>query len=47
MPLLPFSLWQQREVTYMNELHEFLLAVAASIVGYYVCKWLDSRRKGR
>lgn len=31
----------------MNFLHTFLLSVAASIVGYYVCKWLDGQCKGQ
>lgn len=31
----------------MNILHTFLLSVVASIVGYYVCKWLDEQRKGK
>jgi hypothetical protein len=44
---LPFSLWQQREVSEMNNLDNFLLAVIAGIVSYYVCKWLDGWRKGR
>ena len=26
----------------VREILEFILAVAASIVGYFICKWLDS-----
>jgi hypothetical protein len=44
---LPFSLWQQREVSELNDLVNFLLAVIAGIVSYYVCKWLDGQSKGR
>lgn len=29
----------------MTILTTFLLSVAASIVGYYVCKWLDEHDK--
>jgi hypothetical protein len=45
--VLPFSLWQQREVSRLNDLTDFLLAVIAGIVSNYVCKWLDGWRKGR
>jgi hypothetical protein len=31
----------------MRSFQDFLLAVAAGIVGNYICKWLDSWRKGR
>lgn len=31
----------------MELLYNFLLAVGASVVGYYVCKWLDGQRKGK
>jgi hypothetical protein len=37
----------REEVGNLADLINFLLAVAASIVGHYVCKWLDSRRKGK
>jgi hypothetical protein len=47
MTALPFSLWQQREVSNLANLMNFLLAVIASIVGYYVCKWLDGPSKGK
>ncbi len=30
----------------MTMLYEFLSAVAASVVGCYICKWLDRRHKG-
>ncbi len=46
MLLLPFSLWQQGEVTYMAHLVNFFLSVVASVVGYYICKWLDRHTKG-
>ena len=31
----------------MDGLSAFILSVAASVVGYYICKWLDGHRKGR
>ncbi len=31
----------RREVLFVEFLSTFLLSVMASIVGYYVCKWLD------
>ncbi len=30
----------------MDILLTFLLAVAANIVSYYVCKWIDQHSKG-
>ncbi len=30
----------------MENLTNFLAAVAASVVAYYICKWLDNRSKG-
>lgn len=30
----------------MSMLYEFLSAVAASVAGCYICKWLDRRHKG-
>lgn len=30
----------------MQEILDFLTAVAASMTGYYICKWLDRRHKG-
>lgn len=26
---------------------EFLLSIVASVVGYYICKWLDRHSKGK
>lgn len=31
----------------MAEVLNFLLAVVASVVGSYISKWFDSKRKGR
>lgn len=46
--LLPFFYSGSREeVSAMSRIADFLLAVGASVVGYYVSKWLDSWRKGR
>ena len=30
----------------MQEILDFLTAVAASMAGCYICKWLDRRHKG-
>ena len=27
----------------MRETLDFILSIAASVVGYYICKWLDSK----
>ena len=43
----PFSIpdkWE--EVNSAMELYNFILAVGASIVAYYICKWLDGQGKG-
>ena len=29
----------------MSEIISFLVSVLASVVGYYICKWLDGDRK--
>ena len=48
MTSLPFFYSGSREeVSAMSRIADFLLAVGASVVGYYVSKWLDSWRKGR
>lgn len=47
LALLPFSLWQQREVMALSILTSFFVSVAAGVVGYYVCKWLDRHGKGQ
>ena len=31
----------------MEELVKFVLSVAASVIGYYICKWFDGQQKGR
>ena len=30
----------------MVSIFDFLAAVAASVAGYYICKWIDHSRKG-
>ena len=35
-----------KEVKGMAEVLNFLLAVAASVVGYHISKWLDSKHTG-
>ena len=44
---LPFSLWQQGEVSFMEYFITFFLSVGASVAGYYICKWLDRHGKGK
>jgi hypothetical protein len=39
-------LWQQRGGVFMLEVYNFLAAVAASVAGNLVCKWLERFRKG-
>lgn len=29
----------------MREVFDFILAVGVQIVGYYLCKWLDGKKK--
>ena len=44
---LPYS-GNRGEVSNMASLfNSFLVTVAANVVSYYICKWLDSHRKGR
>lgn len=31
----------------MTEILNFLLTVGANVISCYICKWLDSLRKGR
>ena len=30
---------------FMREVFDFILAVAAEVVGNYICKWLDGKKK--
>lgn len=43
----PSPIWQQKGGVGMEYLTNFLVAVAASVVAYYIRKWLDSRSKGK
>jgi hypothetical protein len=46
--LLPHPIWQQRGgVKPMELLINFLVSVAAGILCYYICKWLDRHGKGQ
>lgn len=36
-----------KEVKLMDGWFAFLVSVAASVVGYYICKWLDRHDKGK
>lgn len=31
----------------MGDARELLLAVAANVIAYYICKWFDGYSKGR
>ena len=33
----------RKEVESVNVLISFVVSVAASVVGYYICKWIDRR----
>lgn len=35
------NLATERGGVYMSEIISFLVSVLASVVGYYICKWLD------
>lgn len=46
--MLPFSKpWHGEDVNNMESLSSFFVSVAAGVVGYYLCKWLDRHRKGK
>lgn len=30
----------------MNILAELIVAIIASVIGYYICKWIDRHKKG-
>ena len=36
-----------REVSAMPDITTFILSVAANVISYYICKWLDGWLKGR
>ena len=38
---LSHPIWQQKGGVYVSEVISFLVSVLASVVGYYICKWLD------
>ena len=41
MHMLSLLIWQQKGGACMEIFVSFLVSVAASIVSYYICKWLD------
>ena len=50
LPLLRYNItavdsFQQEGGVSMQILADFLLSVAASVAGYYICKWLDRNHK--
>ena len=44
---LPTSIYKRKGVSFMNFIISFTLSVAAGVVSYYICKWLDGWLKGR
>ena len=40
---LPTSIHKREEVSFMNFIISFTLSVAAGVVSYYICKWLDDQ----
>ena len=38
------ALSARKEVEIMDYILSFVLSVAASVVGYYICKWLDGHK---
>ena len=44
----PSPFWQQKGVDTMETiLTNFLVAVAAQVAAHFLCKWLESHRKGK
>lgn len=41
MDLLSHPFWQQKGGESMTLLDSFILPILASVVAYYICKWLD------
>ena len=41
MNVLSHPFWQQKGGACMSEIISLLVSVLASVVGYYICKWLD------
>ena len=39
--LLSHPFWQQKGGASMPTLGSFILSIVASVVAYYICKWLD------
>ena len=45
----PSPFWEQKEVshTMIQVLIDFIVAVAAQVTAYYLCKWLNDHHKGK
>ena len=43
---LSHPFWQQKGGACMEHVLSFLVSVVASVVGYYIRKWLDGHDKG-
>ena len=46
MNRLPPHIGSRKGVCPMNLFLSFLLSIMASVIAYYVCKWLDKRKQG-
>ena len=33
--------FRRKEVVLMDSISDFIASVLASVIGYYICKWLD------
>lgn len=42
---LPTSIYKRKGVIPMDILFSFILSVAAGVVSYYICKWLEEQFK--
>ncbi len=39
--ILLLTLSSRKEVTAMQTFFDFVLSIVASVIAYYICKWLD------
>ena len=47
LPCFPNLATERGRVTVNAVLTNFIVTVGANVVAYYICKWLDSQRKGK
>ncbi|RGM01859.1 nitrate reductase [Hungatella hathewayi] len=41
--MLSHPFWQQEGGAYIMDIFTFILSIVASVVAYFICKWLDKR----